>query len=93
MPTAAAYLSVVAPTFVPPFRVVETLPVSPPPAQATFNDVPVGPIAGKMDAFRSWADAGSISKRDRSSGHSEDGSRLKLEDAAIDRKRCGDIVA
>ena len=42
--TFAAYVvpvaTVQAPIVTPPFRVVDTLAVSPPPAQATFNDVP-----------------------------------------------------
>ena len=37
---AAPYLSSPAPAFTPPFLVVEAFPVSPAPAQATFNDVP-----------------------------------------------------
>ena len=34
------HLSAVAPTLIPPFSVVDAFPVSPAPAQATFNDVP-----------------------------------------------------
>jgi hypothetical protein len=36
----APMLTTPAPTVVPPFRVVDFLPVSPAPATATFNDVP-----------------------------------------------------
>jgi len=37
---AAPALSVSAPTFTPPFLVTDAFPVSSPPAQATFDDVP-----------------------------------------------------
>jgi len=48
----APALTVPAPNFTPPFRVVEFLPVSPAPGTATFNDVPTThPLFKFIEAF------------------------------------------
>jgi hypothetical protein len=40
MLNAVPILTIPAPSFLPPFQIVDALPVSPAPAHATFNDVP-----------------------------------------------------